>query len=554
MNAPAFDFLDPDYSRVFAERVERLQRIRADRTGQLLLHLRAFYRENPWQFIEDWGCTFDPRLIRRKLPAVVPFILFPKQREWCQWVVARWHAQEPGINDKSRDMGVTWLAIGLSVTLCLFYEGMAIGFGSRKEEYVDKLGSPKSIFWKGREFIRLLPPEFRPGWSPTDAPHMRLSFPATQSVIAGEAGDNIGRGDRASIYFVDESAFLERPQLIEASLSQTTDCRIDVSTPHGMNNPFAIKRHSWPPERIFTMHWRDDPRKGEEWYARQVENLDEVTLAQEVDLDYSASVFGVIIPRKWVNSAIDAHAKLGIEITGPRRGALDVADEGPDLNAFAVGRGIYLENVTAWSGKGSDTFATAQRSFAMADVLGIEDWWFDSDGLGAGIRGDARVINEERKRKQDVRPWRGSGEVVDKDKPIETAAPRSEKRDPHSVERLNGDYYMNANSQAAFSLRARFQRTHRAVEMAEAGEDWRAAYDEDSLISINGKMPELTQVVSQLSQPTYTQSTTGKMQIEKKPQKPGEPRMRSPNHFDAIKILFAPKKRGRRYRLEAFSE
>jgi len=76
------------------------------------------------------------------------------------------------------------------------------------------------------------------------APHMRINFPATGASISGEAGDGIGRGDRSSLFFVDESAFLERPELVEASLSQTTNCRIDVSTPHGMANPFAEKRHS----------------------------------------------------------------------------------------------------------------------------------------------------------------------------------------------------------------------------------------------------------------------------------------------------------------------
>ena len=73
---------------------------------------------------------------------------------------------------------------------------------------------------------------------------MRINFAHTGSSISGEAGDGIGRGDRSSLYFVDESAFLERPELVEASLSQTTNCRIDVSTPHGMANPFAEKRHS----------------------------------------------------------------------------------------------------------------------------------------------------------------------------------------------------------------------------------------------------------------------------------------------------------------------
>lgn len=550
---PTFDFRNPDYTEVFALRAERLQRIRADQSGELVKHLRAFYRDDPAQFIDDWGCTYDPRLVERGLPAVVPFLLYPRQREWIHWVVAKWRAQESGLTEKSRDAGVTWLAIALSCTLCLHYEGMAIGFGSRKEEYVDKLGSPKSIFWKGREFMKLLPPEFRPGWTPADAPHLRIGFPNTGSVITGEAGDNIGRGDRAGIYFTDEEAFIERPQSVEAALSQTTNCRISISTPHGMANPFAQKRFSWPPERIFIFDWRDDPRKDEEWYALQVRDLDPVTLAQEVDRNYSASVVGIVIPQEWVQSSIDAHVKLGLEVSGGRRGALDVADEGVDLNAFAVRHGILVESVTAWSGKGADIFGTTSQAFAMCDVLGLPGFDYDADGLGAGVRGDARVLNEKRKHPLDVQAYRGSGEVVDKEKPIETAAPRTDKKEPGRIERLNGDYYMNLKAQAHFSLRARFQRTHRAVQMAAAGEDWRAAYDADDLISLSSKMPELATLTQQLSQPTYSQSATGKMLINKIPNKPGEPPMRSPNHSDAVVIAFAPRTRRPAYNFGAWS-
>ena len=52
------------------------------------------------------------------------------------------------------------------------------------------------------------------------APHMRLVFPDTGALISGEAGDNIGRGNTTSLYFVDEAAFLEHPVMVEASLSQ----------------------------------------------------------------------------------------------------------------------------------------------------------------------------------------------------------------------------------------------------------------------------------------------------------------------------------------------
>lgn len=541
-----FNWNDPDYAAVFAERADRLARIRAN--PEILPVLAAHYRNSPADFIDDWGCTYDPRLVAKGLPAVVPFKLFPKQREWCEWVVSRWRASDPGLTEKSRDAGVSWLSVALSCTLCLFHEGLAIGFGSRKEEYVDKLGSPKSLFWKAREFLKLLPPEFLFGWTPADAPHLRVSFPGTASVMTGEAGDNIGRGDRSTIYFVDESAFIERPHLIEASLSQTTDCRIDVSTPHGMANPFAEKRHRWPPERVFIFDWRDDPRKGPEWYARQQELLDAVTLAQEVDRNYSASVAGVVIPQEWVQSAIDAHLALGFDPTGRRQAALDVADEGPDLNALCIARGVLVENVTAWSGKGSDTFATAAKAFGFCDVLGITEMDYDADGLGAGIRGDARVLNEQRTRKIEANAWRGSGKVVDADEPIESAAPRNVKPDPDDVERLNGDYYANAKAQGWFSLRYRFQRTHRAVTMAKAGEDWRAAYHPDDLISLSSKMPALAQLTSELSQATFTQSTAGKMLVDKAPDG-----MRSPNYADATMIRFAPREPGSTYNLAAWA-
>ncbi|MCA9271221.1 MAG: hypothetical protein KDA41_22215, partial [Planctomycetales bacterium] len=301
-------------------------------------------------------------------------------------------------------------------------------------------------------------------------------------------------------------------------------------------NPFAQKRHSWPPERIFVFDWRDDPRKGPEWYERQRDLLDDVTLAQEVDRNYAASVVGVVIPQTWVQSAIDAHRVLGFDPTGRRRAALDVADEGPDLNALCVARGVLVENVTAWSGKGSDTFATTQKTFGLCDVLGITEFDYDADGLGAGVRGDARVLNEQRRVKLAVNAWRGSGAVVDPKEPIETAAPRNVAVEPDDVERLNGDYYQNAKAQGWFSLRYRFQRTHRAVEMAKAGEDWRAAYDADDLISLSSKMPDLAKLTQELSQPTFTQSTTGKMLIDKAPDG-----ARSPNYADACMIRFAPR-------------
>ncbi|MCC8364928.1 TerL protein [Xenorhabdus sp. PB61.4] len=518
-----FDFRKPDYNVVFEWRMERLQRIR--QTPTLLPAMRSFYRDNPGQFIIDWGMTVDPRNVERGLPARIPFILFPRQEEWIEWFMECWRTQEPGITEKTRDMGISWLTVATACSICLFNRGVAAGFGSRKEEYVDKLGSPKSLFDKARNFINLLPAEFRGTWDiRKHAPHMRILFPDTDSVMTGEAGDGIGRGDRASFYFVDEAAFLERPELVDASLSATTNCRQDVSTPNGMANSFAQRRHSGNIE-VFTFHWRDDPRKDDEWYAKQKEKLDPVTLAQEVDINYQASVEGILIPSEWVQSAIDAHIKLGINPTGIRMGAMDVADEGKDKNAFAWRHGFLMQGNKEWSGKGSDIFGSVEKVFGWCDQLGLDSFRFDSDGLGAGVRGDTRIINEQRKLLRlntlTATPFRGSGAVFD---PEGEAVPG----DAFSVARLNKDFFANAKAQGWWALRTRFQKTHRAVSEGHF-------YDPDELISLSGDMPLKDKIIMELSQPTYSVNGVGKIVVDKKPEG-----TKSPNLADATMILYAP--------------
>lgn len=526
-----FDFLNPDYAEVFRRRLVMLQRMRAD--SSVLPVLRSFYKLHPWQFIEDWGMTYDPRNVERGLPATIPFIPFERQTELMKWIVLdRWQQSKDGLVPKSRDTGASWCAIALSCTLCLFYPGMAIGFGSRKEEYVDRLDSPKSLFYKARVFMENLPPEFRGSW--TRAKHgvfMRITFPESGSVMTGEAGDNIGRGDRCGIYFVDESAHLERPETAEEALSATTNCRIDMSSVKGMNNPFAQKAHSWPEDAIFPMHWRHDPRKTEAWYEGLKATKSPAVIAQEYDINYSASVEGVVIPNEWVQAAIDAHIKLGIEPTGARRGALDVADQGIDLNAYAGAYGILLDFLDTWSGKDGDIYDTTERAFQISDELGCGSFRFDSDGLGAGVRGDSRKINEARARKLQVTPFRGSAAVVNPDARI----PSVEELTKDKEERTNRDYFKNLKAQSWWHLRLRFLRTYRAVKLGHP------VTDPDGLISISSKLPRLTQLVSELSQPTYGQDVTGKLLIDKQPEG-----ARSPNCADAVMILFAPAERAPR--------
>jgi hypothetical protein len=892
-----FDFKNPDYPLIFQWRLDCLNNIRRDK--EKLPGLFAYYKNNPAQFIIDWGVTSDPRNVERGLPAVIPFLLFPRQEEWVHWLIERWKNREPGLVDKSRELGLSWLCICVAVTMCIFNEGMTIGFGSRKEEYVDKKGDPKSILWKGRQFLSLLPEEFRGTWSERKhSPYMRIEFPDSNSVITGESGDGIGRGARSSIFFVDESAWIPRSDLIDASLSQTTNCRIDVSTPRGMNNSFARKRfggkvsvftfhwaqpldaklltpsgwvlmgdikkgdqvigsnglpikilnifpkgdseiyritfndgsfteccldHLWsiikkgnhkkerrhitqvmslfeimknyisydkrgfkshayqipllsnpvifdnqelfldpyimgcvlgdgtiptntqrfiaistidieiinlcnerlpkgfkfihagnityrlsafdnfrggingrgqhnpinkffkelqlsgkkshtkfipeiyklssPQQRIdllrglldtdgstcksnpgiaryyttsisladdvvfivqslggvakkricksekrnfpgnriyecresfmieirlpgdinpFLLHRKsssflkstkyfprrsivsiekvgikksqcirvdaldglyitdnfivthntDDPRKDQAWYEKTCRDIDDpVVIAQEIDLDYAASMEGVLIPAAWVQSAIDAHIKLNIKPTGVRKIGLDIADEGADKNAVCGRHGILIEHLEEWSGKGGDIYETVEKTFRICDQLGFYDVDYDADGLGAGVRGDARVINKTRvatgQRKILFNPFRGSGAVVDPDgNPFHSSNDSKDKEKG----RTNDDFFYNAKAQAWWALRRRFQLTYRAiVENLEV--------NPEDIISISSSIPEYKKLMTELSQPTYSQNNNGKIVVDKTPNG-----ARSPNKADCVMISFAPSK------------
>jgi phage terminase large subunit len=336
-----FDWKAPDYTAVLTERAEKLKRLRSMKPEEVTA-LKLYYREHPVQFITDWGMTSDPRNVEVGLPVHIPFVLFPKQAEFIEWVYGLWREREDGLAEKSRDMGVSWLCVAIAAHMWLFYPDMQIGFGSRKEEYVDEIGNLKALFPKIRLFVDLLPREFRPkGWD--GGKFMLINNPENGASIIGEAGDNIGRGARTGIYFKDESAFYERSEKIEAALSQTSNCKIDVSTPNGSGNSFYRKRHNGRTQ-VFTFHWKDDPRKDQAWYEKQQRDLDPVILAQEVDIDYSASVSNA-----WIDGALfEAAFNLGpaeVEAIGPKVLGVDAAHEGDDESAITFRRG----RVSPWT-------------------------------------------------------------------------------------------------------------------------------------------------------------------------------------------------------------
>jgi hypothetical protein len=307
-----------------------------------------------------------------------------------------------------------------------------------------------------------------------------------------------------------------------------------MSSVKGMANPFAKKR--WGGKiKVFIFDWRHDPRKDDAWYKKQCDTLDPVVVAQEIDRDYAASVKGVVIPGAWVRSAMGAKRKLGIAPSGIKRIAFDVADEGEDLNAVCVAEGTTVLLTEEWSGKGDDVFESTEYVFDVCDDYEVSEFRYDADGIGAGVRGDARVINERRaaakQRKVNAIGYRGSEAVFDPEGIVEGTL----GIDSSDKGRTNQDYFANRKAQTWWGLRKRFERTHRWVTKGIAcPPDDIIDLDDSKDEHANPRNPTLMKLVAELSQATYRTNEVGKIVIEKKPNG-----VKSPNLADAVAIDFA---------------
>ncbi len=527
----------PDYVSLFAWRQKQLRDFR--KKPQLLYGAKVYYKTHPVEFICDWVDTYDPRNAGQPGKMTrMPFKLFPRQKDMVRFLHACLSGEADGLVEKCRDAGATWVCVAFSVWLWLFWDGVAVGWGSRKEDLVDKLGIMDSIFEKIRAVIRGLPREFLPeGFSEKDhLTYMRCVNPANQATILGESGNNIGRGGRTRIYFKDESAHYERPELIEAALGDNTRVQIDISSVNGLGNVFHRKREAgvdWTggevqkgKTNVFVFDWSDHPEKDHAWYEQRRKKAEDEGMlhifAQEVDRDYSASVQGIVIPAAWVTAAIDAHIKLDFTDDGQWVAGLDVADEGNDLSAIAQRKGVILKHINHWGQV--DTGKTSRR--AIQELMSQHtQLMYDSIGVGAGCKAEFNRLSEEGLLPETIRiePWAASAAVLFPDEHII----RSDKNTP-----INKDYYANLKAQAWMMLRQRFWYTFQSVTEG-------IYHDTEELISIDSSLipaQMLHQLKKELSQATSSLSPAKlKVVIDKAPEG-----TRSPNIADAVVMAFWP--------------
>lgn len=528
----------PDYKGVFAWRLQTLNMLRADPT--MLASAKVYYATRPAEFIQHWMDTYNPRSAGLKW---MPFVFFRKQYEFVEFLEQLRIEQESGLVEKCRDVGATWICCAYSVWCWLFLSDDAAGWGSRKQELVDKPGEPDSIFEKLRLLVRRLPDIWLPaGYKAREhATFSKLINPENGAVIAGESGDNIGRGGRKSRFYKDESAHYERPEKIEAALGDNTNVQIDISSVNGLGNVFHRRREAgqlWTPSgaaiaagivRVFIFDWRDHPEKTQEWYdkrkARSEREGMQHIFAQEVDRDYSAAVQNTIIKGEWLQACIDAHLKVACLRQPPPdawMAGLDVADDGGDRNAITLRQWIILRHSEEWGDRdpGVTTRNTVQ-TLRLRGLHGIEVQ-YDCIGIGVSVKSEINRLADEGLLLPDefnFVPWNAGAAIV---RPYERLIV-GDNQSP-----MNKDFFGNMKAQAWWAFRTRVYKTWRAVVHGDE-------YPADDLISFDSSNPMLHQLLKELAQPTQGKGSGLRMIVDKKPNGAF-----SPNVADSAVMAYFP--------------
>lgn len=92
----------------------------------------------------------------------------------------------------------------------------------------------------------------------------------------------------------------------------------------------------------------------------------------------------VVIKRSWLQSAIDAHLKVGGNWFGGKTVGYDVADSGDDKNASTTMDGSVCIGLDEWKGGEDELRESAMRVKLTAERAGASHIGYDSIGVGAG--------------------------------------------------------------------------------------------------------------------------------------------------------------------------
>lgn len=268
-------------------------------------------------FLAVYGWIFEPRDTDLGPPDWYQWCLFPHQVIALRQFEEAWASKKPRSDvvwEKSRDMGATWLAMGICLHQWLFAShAFSAGLASYKEEAVDD-GSPDSMFFKLRGLLGVLeygdvpgvPVWMRPdGYIPQVHGRMRKLFhPTKNRTVKGEATTiRTGTGYRNTVRVNDEGAKHELLDEVLSTIRASTNHILTLSSAYrkfgddfmllaekARNAEDALLTPGGPQgPRYYRMEWWMHPFHDDAWLAAEEAGYaTPEDFAREVLIDYRA--------------------------------------------------------------------------------------------------------------------------------------------------------------------------------------------------------------------------------------------------------------------------
>jgi hypothetical protein len=289
---------------------------------------------------DNYGWVRSEKADQEPVLIDTPFVLWPDQVAFVEWIEARREAGELALVPKSRELGISWLVLHWIYWGWRFRRRAAM-IGSRVEDLVDKAGDYRSLFEKLRYVHRL-----QPAWLKERRikdGHLILHNLRSNTVIAGESTNpNWGRSGRTGTLFIDEYAAVpkEVARSIRRAIESVSDFILFVYNPESDSEHAShFLYRELPAHRVRVMDWRCDPFRPEnfrELKTLPIGNLTAEEFEQAYECSHSAVAKGNLIWTVQGSLAPDATAatrsSVLYEDTDPRWRAFD----GPPKNARAA--------------------------------------------------------------------------------------------------------------------------------------------------------------------------------------------------------------------------
>lgn len=223
--------------------------------------------------------------------------------------------------------------------------------------------------------------------------------------------------------------------------------------------------------------------KAERLKSVDIDAYNHIYLGQPLSNDDAA-----VIKYSWIEAAIDAHEKLGMDLRGARAVGYDVADSGADKNACAIFDGALCIDLDEWSAPEDQLHESTIRAWNHVKNGRLI---YDSIGVGAHVGSTLKSMGA-----REYFKFNAAGAIVN---PEIEYAPKIKNREK----------FENLKAQAWQDVADRFRNTYRAITTGEK-------FNSSDLISISGSIKKLDQLKIELSSPRKRYSRKGLDMVESK--------------------------------------